>query len=379
VGSIRGPWSSFAAGALLAGLTAVLLAGNGGSAVAASRVVVPTEHPWGQAHVVTVQSTQAPVGLPGTPYAFAVKVASISPTSRTGRLVRIDLETGQVAKGPELLSASDLLVIGRSLAVVSPSGIAPDGVAVAPFHLRLVAGDGTALGPGVELAWAGATGSLIGDDISPTDGGLWLPTPEGAELVSITSGTALKSLSLGARVSDVAPSPDGKLLYVALDELWEHPAAKVGTVIDEVDAITGRVVAHQGIDFTVGPASLTPVQGGVWASYRQGMAGTAGLYRSEGLALVVPGPLAQSPVPRYGDDVTMGLEATLLGGTLWLQSATGISCLVPSTGTFLAGTAFQSDIETGDQSWAPFAAWDGLVYALSAEGIVVVRPAAACG
>jgi hypothetical protein len=308
-----------------------------------------------------------------------VKVASISPTSRTGRLVRIDLETGQVAKGPELLSASDLLVIGRSLAVVSPSGIAPDGVAVAPFHLRLVAGDGTALGPGVELAWAGATGSLIGDDISPTDGGLWLPTPEGAELVSITSGTALKSLSLGARVSDVAPSPDGKLLYVALDELWEHPAAKVGTVIDEVDAITGRVVAHQGIDFTVGPASLTPVQGGVWASYRQGMAGTAGLYRSEGLALVVPGPLAQSPVPRYGDDVTMGLEATLLGGTLWLQSATGISCLVPSTGTFLAGTAFQSDIETGDQSWAPFAAWDGLVYALSAEGIVVVRPAAACG
>ena len=95
-------------------------------------------------------------------------------------------------------------------------------------------------------------------------------------------------------VSDIAPSPDGKQLYVVLDELAANPDANISTVTDEVDAATGRVVAHQAIKFGVGGAVLTPVRGGVWVSYRGGMAGTSVLYRSAGLALV---PWPKSAVP----------------------------------------------------------------------------------
>jgi hypothetical protein len=179
-------------------------------------------------------------------------------------------------------------------------------------------------------------------------------------------------------VSDIALSPDGKLLYVVLDELAAHPDSNVSTVIDEVGADTGRVIAHQAIEYGVGGAVLTPVPDGVWVSYRGGMAGTSVLYRSAGLALV-PWPRSVAPfpaVPRYGSEQIMGLSATWLGGTLWLQSDSGISCVVLSTGKFLAGIAFGS---SGSTPWIPFASLDGLLYATDTYGIIAVRPPPVCG
>ena len=269
---------------------------------------------------------------------------------------------------------------GKAVAVLSPSEIAANGVPLGPYRLRFVLGHSLALGPPIELNWAGSTESLLSDSPSLTEGGIWLPTPKGAQLLSTTSGALLKTLAFGVHVSDIAPSPDGKWLYVVLDELGANPDAVISTVTDEVDTATGRIVAHQAIKFGVGGAVLTPVQGAVWVSYRGGMAGTSVLYRSAGLALV-PWPksaVAFSAIPRYGGEQIMGFSAISLGDALWLRSGSGISCLTPSTGRFLGGIAFASSKNPGTP-WTPFAAADGLLYATAASGIIALRPPSICG
>jgi len=76
----------------------------------------------------------------------------------------------------------------------------------------------------------------------------------------------------------------------------------------------------------------------------------------------------------------MGYWARYIGGDLWLQSYSGMSCVTPSSGQFLAG----STLQLGGS--AIFAVWDGLVYAsgfpYSGSGsgrIVAIRPPVACG
>jgi hypothetical protein len=226
-------------------------------------------------------------------------------------------------------------------------------------------------------------GGLLSGATSLTAGGIWLPTAKGAQLVSVTSGAVLRTLNLRAGVSDVAASPDGSLVYVSLDGLAGQSSG--GTVIEEIDASSGRVLAQQEVE-TTGWAALTPVPGAVWASYRTGMAGSANLYLARGLALVAGPSVGQfSPVPRYGSDQIQGFSVSYLGGALWLQSGSGASCSSPSTGRLRAGVVFAGNEKTGSDGWAPFATWDGLVYAVAgifsapSNGIVVVRPPAACG
>ena len=327
------------------------------------------------------KARRSQLGCLAPPMPYDITVASMSPISALGALTRVNLATGQVTVGPSLLAASDLLVVGKAVAVLSPSGTAANGVPLVRYRLRFVLSHSVALGPPIELNWAGSTESLLSDGPSLTHGGIWLPTPKGAQLLSTTSGAVLETLAFGVHVSDIAPSPDGKRLYVVLDELSANPDATISTVTDEVDAVSGRVVAHQAIKFGVGGAVLTPVRGGVWVSYRGGMAGTSVLYRSAGLASV-PWPRSAVPfsaVPRYGGEQIMGFSATSLDDTLWLRSGSGISCLVPSAGRFLAGISFASGKNPGAMPWTPFAASNGLVYATAANRIIALRPPSICG
>ncbi len=340
----------------------------------------PSRHAWAQSQVTTLTMVQWPVQVPGTPYAYAVAVAPVTPTRPGGRLVRIDLVTGQLAKGPQVLSASQLLVAGKSVALLSPARTAANGVPQGPYSLRLASG--LNLGPAVRLGWTGQLEDPVSGAGSLESGGIWLPTAEGAQLVSVSSGKVLKNLSFGARVTGVATSPDGTLLYVSLFGPEGYPSSN--TVIDEVDAGSGRVVARRGL-FTVNGAALTPVPGALWASYRTGMAGGTDLYSSTGLDPVAPPEVkAFSAVPRYGGEQIQGFSMSYLGAVVWMQSASGVSCLSPSTGSFRAGIAF-STTTNGSQAWSPFATWDGLVYAVAgiftgpSHAVVAVRPPATCG
>jgi hypothetical protein len=323
------------------------------------------------AAVANLKMASSPIGLPGTPYAYAIEVASTSTIPPEGQLVRLDLLTRQVAGGPNVPSASALTVIGDRMAVLVPAGD--------HYELRFAIGAGVKLSAGVELDWTGWPPQLMDSPRALVRGGIWLASAHGAKLFSVTTGRVLAALGFRAEVSDLSESPAGEFVYVALDELLQHPLAKVSTMVDEFDATTGRLLAHHGIDFGLGPAVLTPVPGGVWVAYRTGMAGSAVLFRSPGLEQApYPAPVRPfAPVPRYGSGQIMGYWAAYLGGDLWLQSYGGASCVAPATGRELAGVAFSAK-SVVPEYWDLFAAWGGLVYGDTPGGIIAIRAAAAC-
>ena len=354
---------------------------------AAGQVKVPGERDWAEASVAALADNEAdiasgPVALPGTSYAYAVTIASGFGWPPTGRLSRVNLETGRLSGGPRLLAASQMLVVGRAVGVISPTSIGANGVPKGPYWLRLIAGQSTRFGKAVKLAWREENAIQPSNAAALTHGGIWLPTPSGAQLVSTTSGKILRALDLGTGVSDVVESPDGKLVFASLDELTRNPASKISTVIVEVDAATGRVAAHTDLDGTLGWTVLTPVPDGVWASFRTGMAGSTVLFRSAGPALIrqpTTTGKAFPAIPRYGSGQMMGVWAYAVGPTLLLVSDSGASCVMPSTGKFLAGVAFSRSTRRGPASWTPFAMWKGLVYATSSAGhVIAVRVPHVC-
>lgn len=353
------------------GVAILALAGFLPAGAVMATPVQPPERPWAVAAVADLKLAASAVGLPGTPYAYAIEVASTSPTPPEGKLVRLDLSTGRVALGPKLSSTSVLTVIGDRMAVLVPAG--------GHYELHFAVGAGVNLSAGVELDWTGWPPQLMDSPLPLVRGGIWLASAHGATLFSVTTGRAVAALGFRAEVSDLSESPAGEFVYVALDELEQHPLAKVSTVVDELDATTGRLLARHGIDFGVGPAVLTPVPGGVWVAYRTGMAGSAVLFRSPGLEQAPYPALVRrfAPVPQYGSGQIMGYWAAYLGGDLWLQSYGGVSCLVPATGEQLAGVAFSAKSAVPEH-WDLFAARGSLVYGDTSQGIIAIRAPAAC-
>ena len=318
--------------------------------------------------MVTIQGPTQPVGLPGTSYAYDITVSSMSPISAIGHFTRANWPLARSLRA-SLRSASDLLGWAKRRRAFAQRDWA-NGMPLVTYRRRFV------LGHGVVSARPSRSVGLVRQRAfsatAPRSHTVDRVTHRrGCSLLSTTSGAVLESLAFGVHVSDIAPSPDGNLLYVVLDELLAHPDSKVSTVIDEVSTATGRVIAHQAIEFGVGGAVLTPVQGGVWVRYRGGMARTSVLYRSAGLARVVWPKSAPAPftaVPRYGGEQIMGFSATWLGGSLWLRSGSGMK-LSRAFDWQVLGWDGLRHFALGSTPWAPFASWDGLLYATGADGI----------
>ncbi|HMK96467.1 MAG TPA: hypothetical protein VK425_02910 [Acidimicrobiales bacterium] len=179
--------------------------------------------------------------------------------------------------------------MGKDVAAITPAG-----------KMRFVVGDGVALSAAVHLDWRPWLLQQMGSPLPRMGGAIWLPEPHGAVLVSTTTGKVVRTLAFRSEVTNLAESPGGRYLYVALDELMLDATARVSTVIDEFAAESGKLLAHHGIEFGVVPAQLTPVAGGVWVAYRTGKAGSIVLLSASGLAQV-PFPRnvgEMSPVPQ---------------------------------------------------------------------------------
>lgn len=356
------------------------------------------EHPaagaraWPVSPVGNLRLADVPVALARSPYAYAVTVASTSPTSTNGRLARLDVATGQVTEGPAISSASELTSLGSTLAVLSPASRRPDGAPVGPWSLRLVEGRSTSLGHVAVLTFLGSPLSVpTASDPAIGAHDLWLGSGDSLYLVNASTGVLVRTVTLGAPVSSISIDPGGRRLYVALNELTGPVPAgtkvTVTTVVDELDPSTGRLLARRGVDFTTGPAQVDAVPGGVWLSYRGGMLGTVLLLRADGLKAVRPpaGTVkAGGQIPTMGAEMGMGIWTAWAEPTFWLEGVFGTSCVDPSSGTVRAGTVYPT--RDGVQAWyLIFAQWNGRVYATGpvanngTTAIVGVTPPAACG
>jgi hypothetical protein len=115
------------------------------------------------------------------------------------------------------------------------------------------------------------------------------------------------------------------------------------------------------------------------------MHGYDALYRSNGLAQVMtglsPNATEETAYPTLNGDANNGIRVRYFGHNIWLESASGISCVAPDSGRFIAGTVFRT-FNGMDGVQSLFADWNGRVYTTGQESseteIVVVRPPNAC-
>ena len=294
--------------------------------------------------------------------AYAITVASTSPTSTAGRLTLIDLATGQVERGSALPAASQLFLVGPTLYVLEPIA-GKEGHVSGPWTLyRLRSGAKLArigplpLGLSANVDPVTASGSAVAGTADT-----WIGA--GSDLVEINpaADAVLRRVPAAGLVTSLSVSPDGKLLYAAVNRLVTNPVADPAAAITERHAATGAVIATSGVRFAITGADLHAVAGAVWASYRTGMAGgatvleAAGLRRIGGLAKQVWKDLSQ------GGPVIQGPSVAVLDNHAWLSSAVGIACLQASTGKFLGGARLPNT-ESGSPLWQPLAQTATAVY-----------------
>jgi hypothetical protein len=328
----------------------------------------PTVRLWSQTAILKAGLADTPVALPGSPFAYGITVASDTPTSPWGRLTRLDLATGRVTAGPKVPLGSELFTLGNSLRVLSPAGVSAKDQPTGPWSIRQVMGQSVSLGTAVVLSRSNfrpdAEAVPVSDGPPVGRDGLWIVGGEkSVSLVSATTGAIIRTVDLTGTISSISIDPTGKFLYVSLNELISDPTAAVSTVIDELDAATGRLVAHAGIRFTLGWANLDAVRGGVWVSYRGGSMGGVVLLRAAGLGNA-PGTKGRTDevIPTMGVPITMGVSSVQVGPVIWLSAALGTSCVAPSSGAFRAGTVFPT--RNGQtMQWYPFHDWNGHLYA----------------
>lgn len=346
--------------------------------------VVPSERSW--ATVVVKKDLgpgyqPEPVHMSGTRFAYLIAPDREDAEYSAGHLERLDLATGQTDLGAKVPAGSALGVVDGKVLVAEPRSTSEHRGALGPWRLRQVVGRSTELGPALTVPWSGPGAAQVWVTSSPVRDDVWMADGDDIELVDLALGHRYKQVDLGAPVSSVATSPDGRWVYadLNLDLVDKDPKATEPSELVELNAQTGRDQAHAFIA-SVGWADLTAVPGGVWASYRGGMAGTSTLYRSPSLAQVAPDPAEGqfSAIPRYGSGQIMGVWAFSTGGALLLWSDSGASCLAPGSGRFLAGHSFRDQV-----GWEPFASWDGLVYGTGLEqspaSVLAVRLPSSCG
>jgi hypothetical protein len=272
------------------------------------------------------------------------------------RLERVDLATDAVRRGPSfpvaglLPAAGYVWIYGRQS---SPRGRATLVLyQVSPSTLARV------------RSWVIAPGSLQGLTVTAGPGrSVWVGYQRTLRRLDATSGAAVAAITLpaGRTVVSASVDPAGRYLYVSA---WSGSNGWVS----EYAASTGHLLATTALS-SAGPAALTAVPGGVWASFRTGMNGRTVLLRQRGLREVTP------PASIF----TWPMDATTVygDGRLWLAGDLGaVGCIAPATGQ----VAGQGTVPLLDFTpWLlAVSASRHLLYAQDAGAIISITPPPAC-
>jgi outer membrane protein assembly factor BamB len=247
-------------------------------------------------------------------------------------LKRVNLRNGAVQKGP-LFTIGNLAVADGRLWVFGSIGKQPHLIEVNPQKLsvRRV----------IPLPKATTNFPWLAIGTGP-NGSVWLGTAGTLRRVDAATGKTLVTVSAPPRlaVADLVSDPSGRYLYVSMAH--EVKGGLEGGTVLEYDARTGRELARATagppLSYSVAGASLTPVPGGVWASFRTGMLGLTIHLRQHDLALLAPPGQRVASTPA-NSLFHWPMDATTVygGGSLWLANESGIiACLDPATGAVRA-------------------------------------------
>jgi len=200
--------------------------------------------------------------------------------------------------------------------------------------------------------------------LTATVGGpLWVAAGEDVWALNPSTGVTETEFDAENEISSMSTDPTGTLLYTGGETPGEY-----GMVVTEYDARTGRQLDRSDQQFAVTAGTVAATTGGVWVSYRSGMAGSAQELSSNDLNEIAPPINPNGPFDTF--DQIMGVGSGVSAGVLWLTSLNTLSCADPSI------SAVRSSESTNVSD--PIAS-GGLLYALSASGgVVVITPPTAC-
>jgi len=201
--------------------------------------------------------------------------------------------------------------------------------------------------------------------LTATVGGpLWVAA--GAEVWALNpaTGDIETEFMAGDLISSLSTDPAGQLLYTG-----GVSPGRYGMTVTQYDARSGRELDHSDQQFAVGDGTVAATNGGVWVSYRSGMAGSAQELSSSDLHKIAPPTDPTGPFDTF--DQIMGVGSGVSEGVLWLTSTNSLTCADPRTGRVRADESANVSL--------PVAAGHQL-YAVPAPsgGITAITPPTAC-
>ncbi len=362
--------------------------GDGETATGAG---IPLGQPWPYKAIATV-----PVGWTGAlPEGTSTAVGTLPdapPASSSEHLEALDLVTGTTTEGPAVTQGSVLLTYGPHLYLLGPTRVTAEG-AQGPYFLWhvLVRGGSVSLGAVVAVAEPCSycdTPSGAFQPSGPHAGDLWVLSRDSVQLVQPATGRVLVHTKLAVTdlPSHLAVEPDGRYVDVSA---WSS-ATKLGeAIVMELSTSSGAILKSVNAPSADAGPLLTAVRGGVWISYRSGMAGASDRLEEGSLALT-PSPYRTGPMvtkgtgmfapPAPGVGTMGGARAASFGNVVVLTDVEGASCIGATSAAVLASAQFPLG-----RSWAPFAARGhtlyGVGYGPSGQDnqLVAVNLPAPCG
>jgi hypothetical protein len=198
---------------------------------------------------------------------------------------------------------------------------------------------------------------------STVNGPLWVTGGEDFWGVNPSTGKVQTEFNSGNVISGLSTDPSGTYLYGG----GETPHGLA--VVVEYNAVTGTKLFDVPVQDAIEGASVSATNGGVWISYRGGMAGTAAELSQSGLRAIAS-PTAVKGTEPFGAGPAMGgISSSVNDGVLWFGSQAGLACADPRTGVVRA-----YEHEAGN----PGPGSSFVLYGSGTGGIVAITPPAAC-
>ena len=345
----------------------------------------PSSTPWPEHVVVSLGA--------GLPYPYEI----LGPTGTTAYLLssvsadnagpfaldRIDLTSGAVTKGPVFPFSSlsfdqgYLWILGQTRIGRHPG--VPELCQVDPQTLRLV--------HQIRLAapspWTGApyTGPVMS---SGPDGTVWIGAAGTLWRLKATSAAVVSTVRVAKGQVAAMSTDDGNLhLYLSLAGSFSFLGSQHPTLIEELDARTGRALAEtrgdEFVEVAETPPSVIATPAGVWASFRSGGAGTTVILNQLNLHELSP-PHSGTP-DIYG--WTRGTTLLYASGAIWADSlsvggAVVWSCLDPSSGRVRARGELPASSGSDTVEFIAASTSTRTLYGFSGAGVVAVSPPERC-
>ena len=242
--------------------------------------------------------------------------------------VRYDLSTNALDTGASLVGLvgpEALTVTGGWVWVVLGQGSHTIAEQLNPEDLVLHAAH--------TLGESGSTSYPPWPVLSATAGGpLFIAAGEDLWAVDPVSGAVDYHLTTTDQIAWMSTDPTGRLLYVVSSAVNQDG----GETVSQYDIRTGQLLRSTDQAGAVNAGTAAATSGGVWLSYRGGMAGSAFELSSSGFQFISPA------IQGFGTfEQIMGVESGVSEGVLWLTSGAGLTCADPNEGAVRAAEPVQ--------------------------------------